>query len=597
MTLRHALLLATTIAALAACSKHEHVSFEPDKDAPARRESARLARLGAELWEETMRSSPVWATFLGDRRFDERLGDPSAAERDRSRAVRERILAEARELDRAQLSPDERITLDVLEHLIGTDLASSEACRSWSWAVDQMYGPQVWIAGLPQQHIVKDWRHALSLVARYRKVHDYYAAHVENLRQGIREGRTAARINVERVLQQLDEQLAVTPEASSYVADALAALPADTTEDRRRVFREQLIAATRESIHPGLALYRDFLRGELLEKARPDTGIASFPGAAACYAARVREETGSSKTPDEIHALGLAEVARIQAEMRTLAGLPDGAPLRPWFDSLAKRNDMFPGTRDAVLAHNRALLSRAQAALPRAFGRLPKTPIEVKPLEPYREKDAPAGYYQSAPRDRSKPAFYYSNTYEPRTRPLWNMAALAFHEAVPGHHLQIALAEENAAIPEFQRELGQTAFVEGWALYSERLAGELGLYETPEEKIGALNYEVWRAVRLVVDTGLHAKGWSREQALRYFLENTGHTEAEAANEIDRYLMWPGQALAYKMGQIEILEMREEAKRTMGERFDLRAFHDRLLSHGAVPLSAARRDIRAWAAGR
>lgn len=589
---RRAHVLAAALVALAACSKHERVPFEP---APgARRESARLARLGAELWEEQMRSSPVWATFLGDRRFDDELGDPSEKERERSRAAKERMLAEARSIDRAALSADERITLDVVDHLLGTALATEAACRTWSWSVDQMYGPQVWIAGLPQRHLVKEWRHAESLLARYLEVDGYFAAHVENLRTGMREGRTAARVNVERVLKQVEEQLAVAPEESTWVTDALAALPADIAEDRRQAYREGLIAATRESIHPALSLYRDFLRDELLPKARPDTGIGAFPGAAACYAARVRQETGTGKTPDEIHALGLAEVARIQREMRSIAGLPEGAPLRPWFDALARRGDAFPASREAVLEHNRKLVARAQAALPRAFGRLPETAIEVTALEPFREKDAPAGYYQSAPKDRSRPAFYYSNTYRPETRPLWNMAALAFHEAVPGHHLQIALSEENAAIPEFQRRLGQTAFVEGWALYAERLAGELGLYETPEEKIGALNYEVWRAVRLVVDTGLHAKGWSRERALAYFLENTGHTEGEAANEIDRYLMWPGQALAYKMGELEILEMREQAKRTLGPRFDLRAFHDRLLSHGAIPLSAARRDLREWA---
>ena len=588
--------IALALSALSCAPARSRAPSPAPSDAARAAASAELAALGHELWEETMRSSPVWATFLGDRRYDDRLPDLGPEERARQRAVRARILERVRAVDRAALSPDERTTADVLEHVLSTALASDAACATWSWSVDQMYGPQVWIAQLPQEHSIREPEHAASLLERYEQVDDLYRRHIANLREGMAAGRVAARPNVERVIQQLEDQLA-TPVPKSPYGKALESLPASFGDEARDRLAAGLTARTRESVYAGMRAYRDFLKEELLPKARTSAGIGSFPDAEACYAARVREETGSEKTPEEIHAIGLAEVARIQAEMRALAKLPPDAPLRPWFDALAKRPEMFLDSREAVLDYNRALVARAQSALPRAFGRLPKTPLEVKALEPFREKDAPAGYYQSAPKDGSKPAYYYSNTYAPETRPLWNMAALAFHEGVPGHHLQIALAEENGAIPEFQRRLGQTAFVEGWALYAERLAGELGLYHTVEERMGALNYEVWRAVRLVVDTGIHAKGWSRDRALEYFLANTGHTRIEAENEIDRYIMWPGQALAYKMGQLEILEMRAEAKRALGPRFELRAFHDRLLSHGAVPLSAARRDIRAWTAAQ
>jgi len=588
-------ILVVTLAALSVVSCNRTVRVKVDPAAPAR-DSAKLTRLGVELWEETMRSSPLWATFLGDRRFDNRLGDIGPAERERHTAELARILADARALDRAALTSDERTTADVLEHVIATGLESDSRCRSWSWSVDQMYGPQVWMAEIPNQHAIRTWAHAESLAERYGQIPDWYAQHRKNLRDGVATGRTAAPGNIDRVVQQLDDQLAVAVEKSPYL-DAMTELPADFTEAQRAELRSKLEGLTRAGIYPAMKAYRDFLKAELRPAARKQAGIGGFPDAAGCYAARIREESGTDKTAEQIHAIGVTEVARIQNEIRTLAKLPAGAPVRPAFDALGQKKEMFLPTREAVLEHNRKLVARAQAALPRAFNRLPKTPIEVKALEPFREKDAPAGYYQSAPKDRSKPAYYYSNTYEPQTRPLWNMAALAFHEGVPGHHLQIALAEENTSIPEFQRRLGPTAFVEGWALYSERLAFELGLYESTEEKMGALNYEAWRAVRLVVDTGLHTKGWSREEALAYFLANTGHTKIEAENEIDRYIMWPGQALAYKMGQLEILDMREEAKRTMGTRFDDRAFHDRLLSHGAVPMPAARRDLREWAAGR
>lgn len=582
-------LLATAVAIVSCGGKPVRVPVDP---APVKRDSARLARLGAEVWEETLRRSPVWATFLGDRRWDDRLPDLGDAERERQRAVVTRILEETRALDRAALTPDERTTADVIEHVLATGLASADACRTWTWSVDQMYGPQVWLAELPNEHAIRTWEHALSLATRYGKIPDYYRQHVDNLRTGMREGRTASVVNVDRVVQQLDDQLAVPVEKSPYLA-AMESLPNDFSDAQRAELRSLLEQKTRADIYPALKSYRDFLKNELRPKARKPSGIGVFPNASECYAARIAEETGSAKTAEQIHALGLAEVARIQSEMRAVAGLAADAPVKALFEDLGKRKDMFLGSREAVLDYNRGLVARAQAALPKAFGRLPKTPIEVKALEPFREKDAPAGYYQSAPKDRSKPAYYYSNTYAPETRPLWNMAALAYHEGVPGHHLQIALAEENEGIPEFQRRLGQTAFVEGWALYSERLAGELGLYHSKEEKLGALNYEAWRAVRLVVDTGLHAKGWTRDEALAYFLANTGHSKIEAENEIDRYVMWPGQALAYKMGQLEILEMRDEAKKALGALFDLREFHDRLLSHGAVPMAAARRDIREW----
>jgi uncharacterized protein (DUF885 family) len=219
----------------------------------------------------------------------------------------------------------------------------------------------------------------------------------------------------------------------------------------------------------------------------------------------------------------------------------------------------------------------------------------VKAIEDFRDKDAPAAYYYSAPDDDSRPAYYYVNTYQPETRLLYKMAALAFHEAVPGHHLQIALTSENGALPVFQRHVGQTAFVEGWALYAEHLADELGLYQTPEEKLGALTYEMWRAVRLVVDTGLHAKGWTRDQAIEYMVSHTGHRREEATNEVDRYITWPGQALAYKIGELEIRRLRDEARQKLGGRFDLAAFHDHVLRSGAVPLTTLRHEIEAWVA--
>ena len=281
--------------------------------------------------------------------------------------------------------------------------------------------------------------------------------------------------------------------------------------------------------------------------------------------------------------------------MASVVKAAGGGELPAYLEAISKRKDQYLPDSAGLLEYNRELMARAMRALPRAFGRLPKTIIEVKAIEAFREKDAPAAYYYEAPQDGSRPAYYYVNTFRPDTRLLYKMPALAFHEAVPGHHLQIALAAENTGLPTFQREVGLTAFVEGWALYAEGLADELGLYRTADEKLGQLSYEMWRAVRLVVDSGLHAQGWTRQRAIDYLVARTGHRVEEATNEVDRYITWPGQAVAYKIGELEIRKLRNEAQKTLGERFDLRGFHDVLLSHGAVTLATARRLVEAWVA--
>ncbi len=571
-----------------------------DQGATRSEASRALERIGDDFWNEQLRASPTFATYLGDRSRDAELDDASEEEVARHRDALTGFLKRVEALDLAALRPDERITADVLRVELSTSLGS-EVCRSWRWSVDQLGGPHVFLAELPNYHTISEPEHAQTLAIRFRSAKKLFDEQIANLRRGLSEKRVASRINVERVLKQLDEQIATPPEKSPYGRTA-ATLPATWTDEQRRTAETDLLGAVRDSVYPGLKAYRDVLRKEVLPRARAGVGVSELPDGTACYAARIKQYTGLESSAEELHRLGLSEVERLQGEMREIVAAKGSGPgagakakvdLRAWFEARAKAKDQRLASAEALLAYNRDLVARATAALPKAFGRLPKTPIEVKAIESFREKDAPAAYYYSAPKDGSRPAYYYVNTYDPASRPLYNMAALAFHEAVPGHHFQIALANENGALPEFQRQLGQTAFVEGWALYAEGLAGELGLYRSDEERLGAMNYELWRAVRLVVDTGMHAKGWSREKALRYFLANTGHTKIEAANEIDRYILWPGQALAYKVGQLQIREMRYEAERSLGERFSLPAFHDRLLSHGGVPLSTARSDIERW----
>jgi uncharacterized protein (DUF885 family) len=547
-----------------------------------------------DYWEERAVFDPLSATYLGDRRYDAQLPDISEAGLRRHREVLEGLQKRLAALPPSSLSPAERITFDVLEHELVTERAE-EVCQFNQWRIDQMAGPQVSFAELPTYHTVSEPAHLESLLSRYRGFRPYFQAHLSNLRQGLKMGFVAARINVEKVSAQLRLQQGLKVEDSPYVASV--ALPAEWTDAQRAEARARLRDAVAESVYPALADYAAFLEKEVLPRARNlDVGVSHTPNGPACYRVRARGYTGTSKTPDELHALGLFEVERLGREMEALVQKAGHTgTVRDYLQAQKGRVGASLTTAEALLEYNRALVDRAQKVLPRAFGRLPKTRLEVKEIEAFRAKESPAGYYYNAPSDHSRPAYFYLNTWAPETRPLHNMAALAFHEGVPGHHLQIALANENQDIPEFQRQLGPTAFVEGWALYAERLADELGLYQNVDEKLGALNYERWRAVRLVVDTGLHAKGWTREQALDFFAKNTAHSEQESVAEVERYIVWPGQALSYKVGQMEFLAIRESAKKALGPAFDLRAFHDRLLSNGAVPLSTVRRDIEAWVA--
>jgi uncharacterized protein (DUF885 family) len=313
------------------------------------------------------------------------------------------------------------------------------------------------------------------------------------------------------------------------------------------------------------------------------------------YALLARQHTTTELTPDELHLLGLDDLVCIHQEMRAIManrGATDMS-IRAFTERLTREPANQPSNGEELIQISEQLLATAQAALPRAFGRLPRLPIVVKAVEEFRERDAPAAYYFQANADGSRPATFYINTFEPQSRPKHTLPALAFHEGVPGHHLQIALAQDATDLPAFRRLSAgwlANAFVEGWALYTERLADELGLYPDELARFGMLGYQAWRACRLIVDTGLHALRWTREQAIEFFYENVGLTERETVNEVDRYIVWPGQALSYKVGQREIEALRRAQQQRLGERFDLRAFHDAILSHAAVPLSALRAII-------
>jgi len=541
--------------------------------------SDELRQLADDYWEGVVERDPILATFYGDYRYNDRLPDIGPEGRAREEASLRAIRARAQPLPEGELGDEDRVTLNMLNLAVGFGLDALRL-RFDEMAVDQMAGPQVWLPELLNWHPTDTREHVEQLIARYRAFDSHMSQYLANLEDGVRDARTAPRIAVERVVAQVRALLDQPIEESPLVARATIE-HADLAAELRR--------SVSEAVYPAFRRMLDFL-----ERYRPrdEPGVWSVTDGPEIYALLARQHTTTELTPEELHQFGRDDLAAIHAEMRAIMareGQADGT-IRAFTEQLTRDPSNLPSTREQIVDLSERLLQHAQAALPRAFGRLPKTPCLVKPIEDFRERDAPAAYYFQPSEDSSRPGTFYVNTFEPHSRPLHTLAALAFHEGVPGHHLQIALAQETQDLPRFRRLSAgwlANAFVEGWALYTERLADELGLYPDARARFGMLGYQAWRACRLVVDTGIHHLRWSREQAIEFFFDNVGLTERETVNEVDRYIVWPGQALAYKVGQRQIEAMRADLQARLGERFDLRAFHDELLGHAGVPLSTLR----------
>ncbi|MBI4564048.1 MAG: DUF885 domain-containing protein [Planctomycetes bacterium] len=548
------------------------------KPNPANVASQDLARLADEYWQWAMRTAPTEATYLADYRYNDllpRIGaDAVALQRQELSSLRER----ARGLDGAALSAEDRVTHGVLLHLLDAQI-QERAFGFHQWAVDQMTGPQVWLLELLNYHPFRDEKDVRDLIARFRAFPGYMNEYVANLRDGARSRRTAPKAAVERVIGQLRALLAREPDRSPL------ALALEKRPEGARRLDDELRAAIRDAVYPAYRALLEFLEGEYASKAREEAGLWAIEDGEAAYAFRVRHHTTTELSPERLHEIGREELDSILDEMRAIARtLGHAGDVPSFFERLKSDRSNFWTTRAEILAHFERCIEKATAALPRFFGRLPKTACIVKPIEEYREKDSVGAFYYQPPEDLSRPGVFYANTYRPETRLKINNAALTYHEAVPGHHLQIALSVEMKELPLFRRHSHFTAFVEGWALYAERLADEMGLYENELERFGMLTYQAWRACRLVVDTGLHWKRWTRAQAIDFFRANLALGDPEIVNEVDRYIIWPGQALAYKVGQREIARLRSEASRAMGPRFDVRAFHDAALRHGSLPLT-------------
>ncbi|HEX3766284.1 MAG TPA: DUF885 domain-containing protein [Kofleriaceae bacterium] len=558
-----------------------------------------LRAVVAEHWDHTMRWAPTWATTLGDHRFDDRLAPRDAASIARANAERDALLARLVALDPAALGDADRMTLALLRGHLEAQHAV-EVCRFHEWNVDSanasLFGE---LSYLVEGHTVHAAHDAANLVARLRQGPRLIDDTIANLRIGLADGRVASAEKLRRAIEQLDRELARPADAWAMAHPKWAAAPSPDPwpageRDRQLHALREVVAG---QIHPAFVRLRDFLRDVALPRARGEReGLASLPDGDACYRAAILLHVGLAKSPEELHALGLAEIARTDREIAALGASVLHTPdLAATIARLRTDPALYFATRDELLAAAQRALDRAKAAVPRFFSVLPRTDCVMRETPAYEAPYSTIAYYRQPHYDGSKPGEYFVNTYRPETRPRYELEALTWHESIPGHHLQIALAQELGALPLFRKLDGSTAFVEGWALYTERLADEMGLYSSDLDRLGKLSYDAWRASRLVVDTGIHALGWTRAQAEAFMRAHTALTEVNISNEVDRYIGWPGQALAYKVGQLEILALRREAEVALGARFQLPAFHAVVLGAGAVTLPVLRDRVHGWIA--
>jgi len=550
-----------------------------------------LRRLADRYWDVTMERHPTWATSLGDYRFNDRLDDVSEAGRETWGATLGGLLKEVLNLSSARLSADDRLTRDLLERAIRDELLRLE-CRLHYMPLEPLGGPQISFPLILVSQPFRDASDFKSFAARLRAFPKQVEDLITNMRTGVRRNLVSPRVIIEKVIPQIRAHIVDDTRQSEFYAPVEKAGRLSGVD--RKVAVAEITDAIASAVVPSYRRLLSFVVDEYLPACRATVGISSLPGGGSVYRRLAYLSTTVRLAPDEVHALGLAEVRRIRREMAKV-----------------KMAVGFDGTLDDFLSHMRtdarhrftsgeelvsaadAILKRTRRLLPKLFTRLPKAKCVMKEIESFRAASSPVGYYNPPPKDGSRPAYYYINTYRPRERLRFTLEALTYHESIPGHHLQMALDQENTTLPTFRRYGGFTAYVEGWALYTEKLGYEIGGYRDPYARFGQLTFEMWRACRLVVDTGMHHRAWSRQRAINFMAANTSLAMLDIEAEVDRYISWPGQALAYKIGELRILQLRKEARERLSDKFDLRTFHDALLAGGAMPIDVLEKRMRNW----
>ncbi len=577
-------------------AKGKKSTAKPRAAAPAKAltKSQQLDRLYADYWQASLKLNPLQATFQGDHRYDDQLPNYlSPAFRQQSHDFTTQWLAKVEAIGADGLSGQDLLSYEIFVRDARSALAA-EQFPTWMQPVNQFYNIASIAAmlgsgtGAQPFETVQDYdnwaRRADQLPALFDQA-------ITNMREGMKAGVVQPRALMEKVLPQLDAIIRPTAEETLFWAP-VRNLPASFSDaDKQRITADykRMIDV---KIMPAYRALRGFIATEYLPATRSTDGMAALPNGAAWYANNVRQSTTSDLTPAQIHQIGLDEVARIHGQIQAvMKQVKFRGSMQKFFKYMQTDKRFTFQSEDALLAYYRGLEAKVDARVPQLFSLTPKAKFEIRPVEPYRAQSAAGGSYMRP--GGTRPGIFYVNTYDLPSRKTWDAEDLYLHEAIPGHHYQLGLQQELGELPDFRRFGGETAFIEGWGLYAESLGKDLGLYEDPYNYFGYLQNELWRAIRLVVDTGLHAKGWSRQQVIDYMLENSASSQTDAVAEAERYMAIPGQALAYKVGELKIMQLRQQAQAALGPRFDIRAFHAEVLKDGSVPLDILQEKIERW----
>ena len=554
--------------------------------------STHLTRLFSDHWQAQMEYDPLFASMCGDHRYDDRLPTVSEAAISAWRSQLQAFRTRQDSIPKDELSPADQLNSDIFAQLLDVEIVEL-GHGFYRLPIARTAGFHLSLPDLPMLMPLADLHGYENYISRLQAIRTYFAGNIELMRSGLHTGYLPPLATLEGIEQGLQPHILEDP-AKSVFYNPFDNFPSSIPAEERERLRQAGLDAIRASIIPAYRSLLKFVLDEYRPAARPGIAASELPRGAEFYQSRIRYFTSLDLTPEQVHATGLGEVTRIRAEMQTVISKTGfKGDLKAFIEFLRTDERFYARSADELMQVTALLLKRIDGELPRLFKTLPRLPYGIRPIPDFSAPGNTTAYYMPGAGDGTRAGFYYVNTYDLKSRPFYEIEALSLHEAVPGHHLQIAIQQELTDLPTFRRFSGFTSFVEGWALYSERLGLEMGFYQDPYSDFGRLSYEMWRACRLVVDTGMHALGWSRQQAIDFMLANTSSTELNIINEVDRYVAWPGQALAYKIGEIKIRELRAYAEKELGERFNLREFHDLLLLAGAVPLGILENRVKEW----
>ena len=553
----------------------------------------KLNDLIAEYWEYNLRTNPVFASLIGDKRYNDQLGEQSAEFLKKDADTKRDYVARFQAIDTTGFPAQEKLNQELEIRDLKRDIGFYEL-KLWQMPVNQMNGIHIQAPQLVTILSFKTVKDYTDYISRLHQLPRGFEQITDNMRLGMADGLMPPKFLLEKVVDQTNE-IATTSAEKSPFAQPFEKFPDDFSEADKTRLKKDGLAAIQEDVIPAYVKFAKFVKDDYAPKGRTEVGVWSLPNGDAIYRFMVSESTTTNYDPEKIHEIGLQQVAEIEKEQLAIAKKLGYKDLKTFATAVKADPKLYAQSREQILDLYRKYIGQMEPKLPELFGRLPKAKLIVMADEPYREKDASAAEYVPGTPDGSRPGHVMVNTSDPEKRLTINMESTAYHEGVPGHHLQLSLAQEIPTLPPFRQHGFWGAYIEGWALYSERLGKEVGFYQDPYNDYGRLQDEMLRAIRLVVDTGLHYKHWTREQVVQYFHDHSTEDEPNVQAETNRYIAWPAQALSYKMGQLEILDLRARAKKELGSKFDIRQFHDEVLDSGALPLDVLETQVNEWIA--